>query len=128
MLTAAEILTPAYSMAGFVALIGYIPQVKRFLSDPDVCARTPLLTWTLWAFQTVVFFLYAVLVNGDGLFMLNTLLFMSATLLCYGILIFQKFEGMMYWRFVRRKAYVTSQMPVLRPMMAVMLAIGLSFR
>lgn len=121
MMSAADFLTPAYSMAGFVALIGYIPQVRRFLTDREACVRTPILTWTLWSAQTVIFFLYAVMVNGDSRFILNTALFMGATVGCYGILLYQKYEGRLYYRFVRRKFFHGSG---LRPAMGAV-ALGM---
>lgn len=77
-----QTLTLAYSAMGFVAMAGYIPQMRTFWNKPEVCANTPVLTWSLWSCQTVVFFLYAVIVNGDGMFMFNSGMFMSATLVC----------------------------------------------
>jgi lipid-A-disaccharide synthase-like uncharacterized protein len=52
-----------------------------------VCAATPLLTWSLWSAQTCVFFLYAVIANGDPMFMLNSGMFMCATIACLSMII-----------------------------------------
>jgi len=80
-------LTLAYGLMGFVALAGYGPQMRTFWTRPDVCVATPLLTWSLWSSQTVVFFLYAVIANGDPLFMFNSGMFMVATLTCLGMIL-----------------------------------------
>jgi len=75
-------LTVAYAVMGFVALLGYLPQMWAFWRKPEVCAHAPLVTWGLWAAQTVVFFAYAVIVNGDAMFMMTTGMFMVATWCC----------------------------------------------
>jgi lipid-A-disaccharide synthase-like uncharacterized protein len=80
-------LTLAYSVMGLAALVGYGPQMRTFWLKPEVCAATPLVTWSLWSCQTVVFFLYAVIANGDPLFMFNSGMFMLATLTCLGLII-----------------------------------------
>jgi hypothetical protein len=82
-----HLLTVAYFAMGFVALIGYIPQMRAFWTRPELCAATPLLTWSLWSSQTVVFFLYAVVANGDRLFMFNTFMFMCATITCLAMIV-----------------------------------------
>ena len=80
-------LTMAYCAMGFVALVGYIPQMRAFWTKPEVCAATPLVTWCLWSCQTVVFFLYAVIANGDPMFMFNSAMFMCATLGCLSLIV-----------------------------------------
>ncbi|PZP39198.1 MAG: hypothetical protein DI585_04875 [Pseudomonas fluorescens] len=75
-------LTIAYMVMGGVALFAYLPQMFAFWTKPEVCAVTPLLTWSLWSCQTVVFFLYAVIANGDPMFMFNSGMFMCATITC----------------------------------------------
>ena len=80
-------LTLAYSVMGLVALCAYGPQMRTFWRKPEVCAATPLVTWCLWSAQTMVFFLYAVIANGDPLFMFNSGMFMLATLACLGMII-----------------------------------------
>lgn len=80
-------LTLAYGVMGFVALVGYVPQMRALWSRPDVCATTPIVTWTLWTCQTVVFFLYSVIANGDPLFMFNSGMFMLATIGCLTLII-----------------------------------------
>ena len=80
-------LTLAYAEMGFVALAGYGPQMRTFWPKPEVCAATPLITWCLWSCQTAVFFLYAVIVNGDPMFMFNSGMFMVATLSCLWLIL-----------------------------------------
>lgn len=80
-------LTIAYSFMGLVALVGYGPQMITFWRKPEVCAATPLVTWSLWSCQTVVFFLYAMVANGDPLFIFNSGMFMAATLACLGLIL-----------------------------------------
>jgi uncharacterized protein with PQ loop repeat len=80
-------LTVAYVIMGFVSLFGYFPQMITFWRNPAACVATPLLTWSLWAAQTVVFHAYAILVNGDPMFMMSTGMFMIATLSCLVLLI-----------------------------------------
>ena len=82
-----QFLTMAYAMMGFVALAGYIPQMRAFWFKPEVCAATPLVTWCLWSAQTVVFFLYAVVANGDPMFMFNSGMFMCATIACLALIL-----------------------------------------
>lgn len=82
-----DFLTGAYLFMGFVALAAYAPQLWAFYTRPAVCAATPLVTWGLWACQTVVFFLYAVVVNGDPKFMTTTFLFMCATMACLALIV-----------------------------------------
>lgn len=82
-----HLLTLAYCAMGFVALVGYVPQMRAFWFKPEVCAATPLVTWCLWSCQTVVFFLYAVVANGDPMFMFNSGMFMCATLGCLALII-----------------------------------------
>lgn len=74
-----HMLTMAYVLMGFVALAGYGPQLLVFWKNPLVCQTTPLATWGMWSVQTVVFHAYAWLVNGDGMFILTTGMFMVAT-------------------------------------------------
>ena len=81
-----DFLTGAYLVMGLVALAAYAPQMLAFYKRPEVCAATPLVTWSLWAGQTVVFFLYAVVVNGDPKFMLTTFLSMGATMVCLALI------------------------------------------
>lgn len=85
--TFAHGLTVAYVVMGFVSLFGYFPQMITFWRNPAACVATPLLTWSLWAAQTVVFHAYAILVNGDPMFMMSTGLFMVATVSCLALLI-----------------------------------------
>jgi lipid-A-disaccharide synthase-like uncharacterized protein len=80
-------LTVAYAVMGFVSLFGYFPQMLSFWRSPAHCLNTPLLTWVLWAAQTVVFHAYALLVNGDPVFILSTGMFMVATLGCLYLLL-----------------------------------------
>ena len=82
-----HLLTLAYCVMGFVALVGYVPQMRAFWTKPEVCAATPLVTWSLWSCQTVVFFLYAVIANGDPMFVFNSGMFMCATLGCLSLII-----------------------------------------
>ncbi len=82
-----DFLTGAYLVMGLVALAAYAPQLWAFYTRPEVCAATPLVTWSLWACQTVVFFLYAVVVNGDPKFMTTTFLFMCATMACLALIV-----------------------------------------
>jgi hypothetical protein len=90
-----DFLTSAYLIMGFVALVAYAPQLLTFYKRPEVCAATPLVTWSLWACQTVVFFLYAVVVNGDPKFMTTTFLFMCATMACLALIVRgRKLHGM----------------------------------
>lgn len=63
-----EILTAAYPLMGLVAMLAYGPQLKRFLTSTEACRHAPLSTWVLWTAQCFVFFLYALVVNGDRLF------------------------------------------------------------
>lgn len=81
------LLTVAYLVMGAVAIFGYLPQMRAFYKRPELCAATPLTTWSLWSSQTVVFFFYAVLVNGDLKFMLTSFLFMCATLTCLALIV-----------------------------------------
>lgn len=80
-------LTLAYGTMGMAALVGYVPQMRAFWCKPEVCAATPLITWGLWTAQTVVFFLYAVIANGDPMFMFNSGMFMIATISCLSLII-----------------------------------------
>ena len=82
-----NMLTAAYCVMGFAAVAGYIPQLRAFWTRPEVCAATPLVTWCLWTAQTCVFFLYAVIANGDPMFMLNSGMFMCATIGCLSLII-----------------------------------------
>lgn len=82
-----QMLTLAYALMGFVALAGYIPQMRAFWFKPEVCAATPLITWCLWSAQTFVFFLYAVIANGDPMFVFNSGMFMCATFGCLSLII-----------------------------------------
>ena len=82
-----QMMTFAYCVMGFVALVAYVPQMRAFWTKPEVCAATPIVTWSLWSCQTVVFFLYAVVANGDPMFMFNTFMFMCATLACLGLIV-----------------------------------------
>lgn len=80
-----HVLTIAYGAMGAVALFGYLPQFIAFYKNPRLCAETPLTSWILWSCQTVVFHLYALVVNGDVMFIINTGAFMLATLACLGM-------------------------------------------
>lgn len=82
-----QFLTLAYCVMGFAAVAGYVPQLRAFWTKPEVCAATPLVTWCLWTAQTCVFFLYAVIANGDPMFMLNSGMFMCATIGCLSLII-----------------------------------------
>jgi hypothetical protein len=82
-----HLLTLMYGAMGLVALAGYGPQVRALWTQPDLCEKTPLVTWILWSCQTVVFFLYAVIANGDPMFMFNSFMFMCATLGCLALII-----------------------------------------
>jgi hypothetical protein len=77
-----EILTVAYGVMGVAALIAYYPQLRVFLRDTEACKRAPVITWVLWVVQTAVFFLYAVVVNGDPIFMLLQGGFLVAVVAC----------------------------------------------
>lgn len=80
-------LTLAYCVMGLVAVIAYVPQMRAFWTKPEVCAATPLVTWFLWTCQTIVFFIYAVVANGDPLFMFNSGMFMLSTITCLVLII-----------------------------------------
>jgi hypothetical protein len=82
-----QLLTVAYGVMGFVSLAGYGPQFLAFWRNPSLCQNTPLTTWSVWSVQTVVFHIYAWVVNGDMMFILTTGLFMLATLTCLGLLV-----------------------------------------
>lgn len=80
-----QILTGLYLLMGGVALVGYLPQIVAFYRNPRLCHETPLTSWALWSVQTVIFHLYALIVNGDMMFIINTGAFMLATLVCLGM-------------------------------------------
>lgn|GEM_PF-6898611 len=82
-----HILTLAYAVMGFVALLAYAPQMLAFWRRPEVCGHAPLLTWGLWGAQTVVFFAYAVAVNHDPLYIATTSMSMLATLACVALIL-----------------------------------------
>lgn len=77
-----DILTMAYGVMGVAALVAYYPQLVVFLRDQEACRRAPLITWVLWVAQTATFFLYAVVVNGDPIFMLLQGGFLIAVTAC----------------------------------------------
>lgn len=77
-----RVLSILYIVMGAVALVGYFPQIIAFYRNPRLCDETPLTSWALWSVQTIIFHLYALLVNGDMMFIINTGAFMVATLAC----------------------------------------------
>lgn len=97
-ITMTAFLTVAYGVMGFVSVGGYIPQMIAFWKNPLLCLKTPVLTWVLWAAQTVVFHVYALLVNGDRMFILSTGMFMTATLACLAVQLYGR------WKVGRRMA------------------------
>jgi hypothetical protein len=85
-----SLLTWAYAIMGFVALLGFLPQALVLWRNPAAAAHTPLFTWVVWSVQTVTFHLYAVVVNGDLLFMLATGCSMWGTLVCLALLLWRR--------------------------------------
>lgn len=77
-----NILIWAYGATGVASMYGYVPQLLAFYRNPRLCMETPLTSWLLWGTQTTTFFLYALLVNGDPIFVLNTMGFMIVTNSC----------------------------------------------
>lgn len=87
MMTFQHFLTAAYAVMGVVALVAYYPQLRVFMRDAEACRRAPVVTWVLWTVQTATFFLYAVFVNGDRVFMLLQASFLVAVSACLAALL-----------------------------------------
>lgn len=105
-ITMTAFLTVAYGVMGFVSVGGYVPQLIAFWRNPLLCLKTPLLTWVLWAVQTVVFHVYALLVNGDRMFVLSTGMFMFATLACLATQMYGR------WKVANRMARADNVVPL----------------
>src|SRR5436190_1607490 len=86
-----HILMVAYAIMGVVAIAGYVPQMLAFKRNPRLCQEAPMATWILWSVQTMVYFLYALVVNGDILFILACGFGMVATMLCLGFQLYGRF-------------------------------------
>lgn len=105
-ITMTAALTTAYGVMAFVALFAYIPQLLAFWRNPLLCLNTPIITWVMWGVQTVVFHIYALLVNGDHMFIMTTGMFMLATLTCLGIQLYNR------WKVKRRVEQADNVVPL----------------
>jgi uncharacterized protein with PQ loop repeat len=101
-----DVLTGLYLLMGGVALVGFLPQVIAFYRNPRLCDETPLTSWVLWSVQTFVFHLYAILVNGDTMFIINTGAFMWATFACLAMQVYGRHRAKMLGVKGRREALV----------------------
>jgi hypothetical protein len=92
---APHVLTVLYGLTGFVSLAGYVPQFIAFRRDMKACHSTPVATWLLWFIQAVVVEAYAVLVNGDTMFILSASMSLAAIAACTAMLLWgrRKLQG-----------------------------------
>lgn len=86
-----ELLTTAYGIMGALGIAAYIPQMLALWNDRSGSKNVPLTTWLLWGAQTVVYFMYALLVNKDPMFITLMLLTMLATHGCLYLLLYNRF-------------------------------------
>lgn len=86
-----ELLTTAYGIMGALGIAAYVPQMLALWNDKSGSKNVPLTTWLLWGAQTVVYFLYALLVNKDPMFITLMLLTMLATHGCLYLLLYNRF-------------------------------------
>lgn len=86
-----EVLTAAYAVAGVVGVAGYLPQMWALWKDNSRSLNVPLLTWTIWTVQTMVYFAYALVVNGDRAFILIMLATLVAVSICFGLLVYNRY-------------------------------------
>lgn len=69
-----ELLTIAYGATWLIALIGYIPTIATYLRKPAACLDASVSSWALWTLQCSIVVAYAVLVNGDIMFILSNVI------------------------------------------------------
>ena len=92
-MSATMLLGTAYGIMGVVGVYAYWPQFRAFWKDPQAALHTPVSTWALWGGQTAVYFLYAVLVNRDPLFVAITTVTVIAVWACFGMLLWQRLRA-----------------------------------
>jgi len=86
-----DLLVVLYAVNGFVAVVGYWPQIIRLYkidSRPESFS-TP--GWSLWVWTTLITFSYAVFVNGDKIFMLVSGMYFLGTFGIWSLVVYKKY-------------------------------------
>jgi len=89
---AVEILISLYAINGFMAVVGYWPQIVKLFkttSAPKQCS-TP--GWSLGVYTTLITCSYAVFINGDKLFMLVAGMYFLGTFSIWSLVVFKKWR------------------------------------
>lgn len=55
----------AYSIVGFIALVGYVPQILKLIRSDGQSQDISINTWAIWSFEALVAVCYAVWVLQD---------------------------------------------------------------
>ncbi|HEX2859299.1 MAG TPA: hypothetical protein VHP58_03780 [Alphaproteobacteria bacterium] len=92
MLLLIAVISFLYSAVGALGVLGYWPQFRKFKNDPKAALYSPVSTWVIWTTQTTTYFLYALIVNGDKLFIGLTFVNMVANQACLGMLLYRRHQ------------------------------------
>ncbi len=87
-----QILIALYAINGFMAVVGYWPQIVKLLKTTYAPKQFSTPGWSLWVYTTLITFSYAVLINGDKLFMLVAGMYFLGTLTIWSLIIYKKWK------------------------------------
>lgn len=84
------VLTALYGAGGLVATALYLPTIAKLVRDAECWKGQSLVSWSGWIMVATVSLLYAVLVNGDPVFMFATSLNFAAQTVVLTIILVQR--------------------------------------
>lgn len=90
-------LSALYFMTTGLIVFSYVPQVWRLAHDRTDSSSISLVSWVIWVYAATVSVLYAVIVNGDPLFILSTTLNGAG---CYAVLFMAVFNRYLKTRYL----------------------------
>ncbi|USN92524.1 MAG: hypothetical protein H6782_01775 [Candidatus Nomurabacteria bacterium] len=62
-----ELITWLYAGNGVIALLAYLPQIKKLVTENSRAVNFSILSWSMWTYSNLVAVLYAIFVVHDHL-------------------------------------------------------------
>jgi len=86
-----ELLVYLYMSTAFIGLLSYFSQITKLTKDETKSESVSIISWAVWSYTSLVAFLYACLINGDGILMVTAGLNFTGCLVVTILLSYNRF-------------------------------------
>ena len=84
-----QVLISLYAINGFIAVVGYWPQIIKLVKSTTKPEHFSMSGWSLWVYTTLITFLYAIFINGDKIFMLVSGMYFLGTFSIWFLIVYK---------------------------------------